>query len=47
MDQLVSGLPGEKTESQQQSGEPAKTSAHQQSASLPETQSPAASSLQG
>lgn len=50
MDQLVSGLPGEKAEPQQQSGELAKTSAssaHQQSVPVSETQSPAASSPQG
>lgn len=47
MDQLVSGLTAEKTDTLQQPGEPAKTSTHQQSAPLSETQSPAASSPQG
>ncbi|KDR10436.1 high mobility group protein 20A-like [Zootermopsis nevadensis] len=46
MDQLVSGLTAEKTDTLQQPGEPAKTSTHQQSAPLSETQSPAASSPQ-
>ena len=50
MDQLVSGLPGEKAESQQPSGEPLKTSASnvlQQNAPVSETQSSAVSSPQG
>jgi hypothetical protein len=50
MDQLVSGLPGEKAEPQQQSGELAKTSAssaHEQSVPVSETQFSAASSPQG
>jgi hypothetical protein len=50
MDQLVSGLSGEKSEPQQQSGELTKTSAsnaHQQSVPVSETQSSAASSPQG
>jgi len=49
MDQLVSGLPGEKAESQQLSGEPLKTSASsalQQNAPVSETQSSAVSSPQ-
>jgi hypothetical protein len=50
MDQLVPGLPGEKSEPQQQSGELAKTSAsnaHQQNVPVAEAQSPAASIPQG
>jgi hypothetical protein len=50
MDQLVSGLPAEKAEPQQQSGEVAKISAsnaYQQSVPVSETQSPATSSPQG
>jgi hypothetical protein len=50
MDQLVSGLSGEKAEPQQQSGELAKTSAsnaHQQSVPVSETQSSAANIPQG
>jgi hypothetical protein len=50
MDQLVSGLPGEKAEPQQQSGELAKTSAsnaNQQNVAESETQPPAANSPQG
>jgi hypothetical protein len=50
MDQLVSGLPGEKAESQQLTGEPLKTSANsalQQNAPVSETQSSAVSSPQG
>jgi hypothetical protein len=50
MDHTVSGLPGEKIESQQLSGEPSKTSASsslQQTAPVSETQSSAASSPQG
>jgi hypothetical protein len=49
MDQLVSGISGEKVEPQQQSGELAKTSAGNAHQGVPvsETQSSAASSPQG